>query len=111
MNTELWILLLLLLLLLLRRKRRRAAAVLQLKREGRLERMKELAKRFLGKEVSVLTLSSDSNVTGTLLEVSDTGLLLDARYGFSYEKRRPTAVSLSYVLSIHEEEPKKKRNA
>lgn len=63
--------------------------------------MKELAKRFLGKECLVYTLASDSSsVKGTITEVSDGGLLIE-------NNGEMKAVNLDYVTKI-QEWPRKK---
>ncbi len=70
------------------------------KKEGILK-MKELAQKFVGKDCLVYTVVSDVNcVKGTIIEVTDSGLLIESEGKFQ-------AVNLEYVTRICEW-PKKK---
>lgn len=58
--------------------------------------MRELAKRFIGKECLVYTMASESTaVKGTVTEVSDSGLLVE-------NDGHVQAVNLEYVVRIQE---------
>ena len=90
---------LMLFLILMNRRRRRIAAVCKIieqrKRKG-VAFVEELAKRFIGKDCLVYTISdSSSTVQGIIREVSDGGMLIEGKNGMQL-------VSLAFVTRIRE---------
>lgn len=93
-----------LLLFLAWQNQRRFVIQRQIKRkktEKERDAMRELAKRFIGKKCIVDTIKSD-NVTGTLQEVTEGGLLVEDNLG------NLTAVNLDLVVRVREY-PKNKK--
>lgn len=95
-----WILLLLLLWWETRRQRKHTAIVgsraCSRKQKGAYKEMEELAKRFIGKECLVYTISGESvSVKGTVLEVTDGWLVVE-------EGGDQQIVNLEYVTRIRE---------
>lgn len=97
MQNTTWIFIFILIFVLLRKRRNRkiAAAIWQMKRNQK-ERtaMRELAKQFVGKECLIYQLN-DSNVTATIREISENGLLVENKQGLQI-------VNLDYVVRIQE---------
>lgn len=56
--------------------------------------MRELAKQFVGKECLIFQLN-DSNVTATIRDVTESGLLVENKNGLQ-------AINLDYVVRIQE---------
>ena len=109
MNGNLYLILLALLLLVIVpwiMRRRRLAAVRHILKRKKLNKenteMKELAKRFIGKECIIYTITSnDGSVQGVIAEVDDGGMVIERNMG---EKE---IVNLDYVTRIREY-PRKK---
>jgi len=96
-----YIIFLVLFILLLTRRRQEKAWLkhhIQSKKRKDREPMIELAKRFIGKECIVYTFNSQ--VTGTVKEVSDSAILLE-------NGSNPEAVNLDFIVRIREY-PRKK---
>lgn len=90
-----FIILVLFLVVLWPKKRRRkiaASKIVKKQMEGN-EKMKELAQRFIGKDVYVKLI--DGAADGVLQEVTDNGLVLES-------KDKLQVVNLSYVLTIRQ---------
>lgn len=90
---------LLVLVMLQQRKSRNAAIVNhRLNHKGKeIEKMKELAERFIGKKCLVYTIASDSSaVNGVIKEVTGDGILVEGGDG------NVQAVNLEYVTRIRE---------
>lgn len=90
----------LILILLLIRQRNEAAWLKQhfAKKKEDNQDMKDLAKRFIGKECIISTFNNQ--ITGIIREVSESALLLESKDG-------PEAVNLDFVVRIREY-PRKK---
>ena len=108
MNSSYIILLAFLLLVILPwiARQRRLAAVrhfLNQKKQNKEEPvMKELAKRFIGKECIIYTITSnDSSIQGVLKELTDGGMVIEKRSG------ELELINLDYVTRIREY-PRKK---
>ena len=109
MNGNTYLILLALLLLVIIpwiMRRRRLAAVRHILKQKKLNKenseMKELAKRFIGKECIIYTITSnDGSVQGVITEVDDGGMVMERNSG---EKE---IVNLDYVTRIREY-PRKK---
>lgn len=98
-----YLLLALLLLVVIPRitRRRRLAAIRhilnQKKRNKEDSDMKELAKRFIGKECFIYTVTSnDGSVQGTIKEVDDGGMVVEKKSG------ELEIINLDYVTRIRE---------
>ena len=98
-----YLMLALLLLVIIPRitRRRRLAAVRhilkQKKRNKENNVMKDLAKRFIGKECIVYTItSSDGGVQGTIKEIDDGGMIVEKKSG------ELEIINLDYVTRIRE---------
>lgn len=104
-----WIVLIALLILVIIpwiARQRRVAAVKQVlnrkKKNKENSEMKELAKRFIGKECLIYTITTtDGSVQGVVREVGDSGLILERKSGES------ELVNLDFVTRIREY-PRKK---
>ncbi len=82
-------------------RRRRLAAVRHIlnrkKQNGENSEMKELAKRFIGKECIIYTITSnDGSVQGVITEVGDGGMVIEKKSG------ELEIVNLDYVTRIRE---------
>lgn len=101
MQNSIWIAVFLLIILpMLERRRRRNAIIKHVlynkKRNKENNKMKELAKQFIGKECIVYTVTgSDGIVKGTIKDVADDGIIIER--GDDIE-----AVNLDYVTRIRE---------
>jgi hypothetical protein len=91
-------LILLFLWLALRRERKAAVAAHHVKRTKKeTELMEELARRFIGKECIIYTVTSSSgDLQGTVKEVGSGGILIEDKSGSQQ------AVNLEYVTRIRE---------
>ena len=82
-----------------KRRRRYVANKLILKKKLEAKKgnmgnyMKELAERFIGKDVFIKLL--DGNADGIIREVTDNGIVLDRKNG-------PMVVNLDYVVKLYE---------
>lgn len=101
MQNSIWIAVLLLIILpMLERCRRRNAIIKHVlynkKRNKENNKMKELAKQFIGKECIVYTVTgADGIVKGTIKDVADDGIIIERGDGIE-------AVNLEYVTRIRE---------
>ena len=101
MQNSIWIAVLLLIILpMLERRRRRNSIIKHVlynkKRNKENNKMKELAKQFIGKECIVYTVTgSDGIVKGTIKDVADDGIIIERGDGIE-------AVNLEYVTRIRE---------
>ncbi len=101
MQNSIWIAVLLLIILTMLERRRRRNAIIKhvlynKKRNKENNKMKELAKQFIGKECIVYTVTvSDGIVKGTIKDVADDGIIIER--GDDIE-----AVNLEYVTRIRE---------
>ena len=101
MQNSIWIAVFLLIILpMLERRRRRNAIIKQKKKKKKRNKennkMKELAKQFIGKECIVYTVTgSDGIVKGTIKDVADDGIIIERGDGIE-------AVNLEYVTRIRE---------
>lgn len=102
MQNSIWIAVFLLIILpMLERRRRRRNAIIKhvlynKKRNKENNKMKELAKQFIGKECIVYTVTgSDGIVKGTIKDVADDGIIIEHGDGIE-------AVNLEYVTRIRE---------
>lgn len=100
------IILFLFLIVLWRARRKRAAAVRQFlnrkKQNKENNEMKELAKRLIGEECFIYTITSESgSIQGVLQEVSDGGLVIEKKTG------ETEIINLDFVTRI-QEYPRKK---
>ena len=101
MQNSIWIAVFLLIILpMLERRRRRNAIIKHVlynkKRKKENNKMKELAKQFIGKECIVYTVTgSDGIVKGTIKDVADDGIIIERGDGIE-------AVNLDYVTRIRE---------
>ena len=101
MQNSIWIAVLLLIILTMLERRRRRNAIIKhvlynKKRNKENNKMKELAKRFIGKECIVYTImGSDGIVKGTIKDVADDGIIIERGDGIE-------AVNLEYVTRIRE---------
>ena len=102
MQNSIWIAVFLLIILpMLERRRRRRNAIIKhvlynKKRNKENNKMKELAKQFIGKECIVYTVTgSDGIVKGTIKDVADAGIIIEHGDGIE-------AVNLEYVTRIRE---------
>lgn len=101
MQNSIWIAVFLLIILpMLERRRRRNAIIKHVlykkKRNKENNKMKELAKQFIGKECIVYTVTgSDGIVKGTIKDVADDGIIIERGDGIE-------AVNLEYVTRIRE---------
>ena len=102
MQNSIWIAVFLLIILpMLERRRRRRNAIIKhvlynKKRNKENNKMKELAKQFIGKECRVYTVTgSDGIVKGTITDVADDGIIIERGKGIE-------AVNLEYVTRIRE---------
>ena len=101
MQNSIWIAVFLLIILpMLERRRRRNAIIKHVlynkKRNNENNKMKELAKQFIGKECIVYTVTgSDGIVKGTIKDVADDGIIIERGDGID-------AVNLEYVTRIRE---------
>jgi len=102
MQNSIWIAVFLLIILpMLERRRRRRNAIIKhvlynKKRNKENNKMKELAKQFIGKECIVYTVTgSDGIVKGTIKDVADDGIIIEHEDGIE-------AVNLEYVTRIRE---------
>ena len=90
-------------IILMQQRRRREQRIIQIaarrrKRKG-TSGMKELAKRFVGKECIINTMNS-SQLTGTVKEVTDGAVLLDSNGDLE-------AINIDYIMRLREY-PRKK---
>ena len=101
MQNSIWIAVFLLIILpMLERRRRRNAIIKHVlynkKRNKENNKMKELAKQFIGKECIVYTVTgSDGIVKGTTKDVADDGIIIERGDGIE-------AVNLEYVTCMRE---------
>lgn len=101
MQNSIWIAVLLLIILTMLERRRRRNAIIKhvlynKKRNKENNKMKELAKQFIGKECIVYTVAgSDGIVKGTIKDVADDGIIIERGDGIE-------AVNLEYVTRIRE---------
>ena len=103
MQNSIWIAVFLLIILpmLERRRGRRRNAIIKhvlynKKRNKENNKMRELAKQFIGKECIVYTVTgSDGIVKGTIKDVADDGIIIERGNGIE-------AVNLEYVTRIRE---------
>ena len=101
MQNSIWIAVFLLIILpMLERRRRRNEIIKHVlynkKRNKENNKMKELAKQFIGKECIVYTVTgSDGIVKGTIKDVADDGIIIEREDGIE-------AVNLEYVTRIRE---------
>lgn len=101
MQNSIWIAVFLLIILpMLERRKRRSAIIKHVlynkKRNKENNKMKELAKQFIGKECIVYTVTgSDGIVKGTIKDVADDGIIIERGDGIE-------AVNLEYVTRIRE---------
>ena len=101
MQNSIWIAVFLLIILpMLERRRRRNAIIKHVlynkKRNKENNKMKELARQFIGKECIVYTVTwSDGIVKGTIKDVADDGIIIERGDGIE-------AVNLDYVTRIRE---------
>ena len=102
MQNSIWIAVVLLIILpMLERRRRRRNAIIKhvlynKKRNKENNKMKELAKQFIGKECIVYTVTgSDGIVKGTIKDVADDGIIIEHGDGIEAE-------NLEYVTRIRE---------
>ena len=101
MQNSVWIAVFLLIILpMLERRRRRNAIIKHVlynkKRNKENNKMKELARQFIGKECIVYTVTgSDGIVRGTIKDVADDGIIIERGDGIE-------AVNLDYVTRIRE---------
>lgn len=91
----LWIL-----IILEQRKKKRIIATVVNRRKKRKNKeatqMKELAKRFIGKECLIYTVTSENNsVKGTITDVTDGGLIVEY-------KGELQAINLEYITKIQD---------
>lgn len=90
---------LLLMFAVLQNKKRAVAAIVNHRlnhKRGEIEKMKELAERFIGKECLVYTVSGGSEmVKGTVTEVTDGGVLIENNGSIE-------VVNLEYITRIRE---------
>ena len=104
MQNSIWIAVFLLIILpMLERRRRRNAIIKHVlynkKRNKENNKMKELAKQFIGKECIVYTVTgSDGIVKGTIKDVADDGIIIERGDGIE-------AVNLDYVTRIRSAVP------
>lgn len=101
MQNSIWIAVLLLIILTMLERRKRRNAIIKhvsynKKRNKENNKMKELAKQFIGKECIVYTVTgSDGIVKGTIKDVADDGIIIERGDGIE-------AVNLEYVTRIRE---------
>ena len=101
MQNSIWIAVFLLIILpMLERRKRRNVIIKHVlynkKRNKENNKMKELAKQFIGKECIVYTVTgSDGIVKGTIKDVADDGIIIERGDGIE-------AVNLEYVTRIRE---------
>ena len=101
MQNSVWIAVFLLIILPMMERRRRRNAIIKhvlynKKRNKENNKMKELAKQFIGKECIVYTVTgSDGIVKGTIKDVADDGIIIERGDGIE-------AVNLDYVTRIRE---------
>ncbi len=86
MENYLWVVVILIIFLCIRKKRRTAAAVWQIqnRRKQNKERlaMKELAKRFIGEECIIYTITSnEGSIHGVIREIDDGGMIIESSSG------------------------------
>ena len=108
MNPAIYVSIMLMLLVIVMSQRRQmqysaALAVLRRKQkknssDKEIPVMFELAKKFIGRAVTVYTLNGEG-FTGTVAEVTEDALLLDS-------KRDTNVISLNFVTRIREVKPK-----
>lgn len=102
MNSFYLVLALLLLVIIPRiTRRRRLAAVRHILKQKKQNKenntMKELAKRFIGKECIVYTIASnDGGIQGTIKEIDDGGMIVEKKSG------ELEIINLDYVTRIRE---------
>lgn len=93
------IIMFLLILWIMQSKKSKNAAVINHRKNHKNEelfKMKELAQKFIGKDCLVYTIASDaSSVKGTIKEITDNGLLIEADGNLQ-------AINLEYVTRIRE---------
>jgi hypothetical protein len=84
--------------LIFQRRRKNAAVAHHIhKMKKEIPFMEELAKKFIGKECLIYTITSnEGNIQGTIKEVGNGGILLEDRNG------QPQALNLEYVTRIRE---------
>lgn len=101
----LWIVIFLIILLFIRRKRASAVMRKMIKQKNQKREnavMKELAKRFIGEECIIYTITSlDGSVSGVIRETADGGIIIEKSSG------ETEAVNLDYVTRIRQY-PRKK---
>lgn len=88
----------LIIICLLQSKRRKTAAIVNHRKKHKAEellKMKELAKKFIGKDCLIYTIAGNESVKGIITEVTDSGLLVDTDGSLQ-------AVNLEYVARIRE---------
>ena len=91
MQNSIWIAVFLLIILPMLERRKRRNAIIK-----ENNKMKELAKQFIGKECIVYTVTgSDGIVKGTIKDVADDGIIIERGDGIE-------AVNLEYVTRIRE---------
>lgn len=101
MQNSVWIAVFLLIILPMMERRRRRNAIIKhvlynKKRKKENNKMKELARQFIGKECIVYTVTgSDGIVRGTIKDVADDGIIIERGDGIE-------AVNLDYVTRIRE---------
>lgn len=83
--------------LLIRVRRRKIAVIHNLKRKRKgFNNMKELAKRFVGKDCIIYTVTdTGGSVQGVIKDVSESGITVENKQGLQ-------AVNLEYVVRIRE---------
>jgi ferredoxin-fold anticodon binding domain-containing protein len=83
--------------LIFQRRRKNAAVAHHIhKMKKEIPFMEELAKKFIGKECLIYTITSNDTILGTIKEVGNGGILLEDRTG------HPQALNLEYVTRIRE---------
>ena len=99
----LWIVIFLIVLLFIRRERASAVMRKMIKNQKRENAvMKELAKRFIGEECIIYTITSlDGGISGVIRETTDGGIIIEKSSG------ETEAVNLDYVTRIRQY-PRKK---
>lgn len=101
MQNSIWVAVFLLIILPMMERRRRRNAIIKhvlynKKRNKENDKMKELARQFIGKECIVYTVTgSDGIVKGTIKDVADDGIIIERGDGIE-------AVNLDYVTRIRE---------